>query len=339
VLLAYRTLFLGDFLTGLPALRGLRDAFAAHELVLAVPPALRTLAALSGVADRIVATPELGVPNVRRPALAVDLHGNGPASRNAVRATGADCVLGYALPADRPGSGPAWIEGEHEVRRWCRLLAWWGIPADPDDLDLTLPTEVIARAPGVAENATVIHPGASAPARCWPAQDYAAVARSERARGHEVVITGTRAERPLARAIATAAGLDPAGVLAGRTPDPVDLAAVIAVCGRLVCGDTGPAHLATALRRPSVVVFGPTPPSQWGPPRDRPWHRVLWGGRSGDPHGRHVDDSLLEIAAADVAAALADLPDPPEHARTASSALDPRRNTTTMPMSTIPSGT
>jgi ADP-heptose:LPS heptosyltransferase len=79
----------------------------------------------------------------------------------------------------------------------------------------------------------------------------------------------------------------------------------------VVCGDTGVAHLATALRTPSVVLFGPTPPARWGPPADRPWHRVLWAGRTGDPHGRSADDGLLEIDVADVTAALADLPSRP----------------------------
>ncbi len=68
-------------------------------------------------------------------------------------------------------------------------------------------------------------------------------------------------------------------MLAGRT-DLVELAAAVAAAGRVVCGDTGVAHLATALGTPSVVLFGPTSPARWGPPADRPQHRVLWAGRA-----------------------------------------------------------
>lgn len=87
-----------------------------------------------------------------------------------------------------------------------------------------------------------------------------------------------------------------------------ELAALVAAAGRVVCADTGVAHLATALRRPSVVLFGPVAPALWGPPPDRPRHVALWAGRSGDPHAMRVDAGLLEIGVADVLAALRRLP-------------------------------
>jgi uncharacterized protein YjbJ (UPF0337 family) len=55
---------------------------------------------------------------------------------------------------------------------------------------------------------------------------------------------------------------------------------------------------------PSVVLFGPTPPAEWGPPPDRPWHRALWAGRRGDPHAKAPDAGLLAISVEDVLAAL-----------------------------------
>jgi ADP-heptose:LPS heptosyltransferase len=84
----------------------------------------------------------------------------------------------------------------------------------------------------------------------------------------------------------------------------LELAAIVAAAGRVVCGDTGIAHLATALGRPSVVLFGPVSPDLWGPPPDRPQHIALWAGRTGDPHGRSVDRGLLDISVDDVAGAL-----------------------------------
>jgi ADP-heptose:LPS heptosyltransferase len=95
-------------------------------------------------------------------------------------------------------------------------------------------------------------------------------------------------------------------VLAGRT-SLLELAAAVAAAGRVVCGDTGPAHLATAFGTPSVVLFGPTPPAEWGPPPGGP-HIALWAGRRGDPHAQAPDPGLLELGPADVAAALARLP-------------------------------
>jgi ADP-heptose:LPS heptosyltransferase len=55
------------------------------------------------------------------------------------------------------------------------------------------------------------------------------------------------------------------------------------------------------------VLFGPTSPAHWGPPPS-PRHRVLWAGRTGDPHGNRPHDGLLDIQARDVLAELAALP-------------------------------
>jgi ADP-heptose:LPS heptosyltransferase len=76
------------------------------------------------------------------------------------------------------------------------------------------------------------------------------------------------------------------------------LAERVGVASLLVCGDTGVAHLATALGTPSVLLFGPVSPALWGPRIDVHLHRVLWpeagqdDGRPGDPHGAHLDPRL-----------------------------------------------
>ncbi|MCW3065414.1 MAG: glycosyl transferase, family 9, partial [Solirubrobacterales bacterium] len=141
----------------------------------------------------------------------------------------------------------------------------------------------------------------------WPADRWAAVARAERARGRTVVVTGGAGESRLVAEVVLRAGLRRRANLAGRT-DLLGLAALVAMSGRVVCGDTGVAHLATALRTPSVVLFGPVGPDAWGPPRERPWHVALWAGQHGDPHGDVPDPGLLALAVGDVSAELAELP-------------------------------
>jgi ADP-heptose:LPS heptosyltransferase len=235
----------------------------------------------------------------------VNLHGRGPESHRLLLAARPRRLVAFAHPGVFEG-GPDWRAGEHEVARWCRLLEAAGIAADRDDLDIAPPPAPPAVPPG----ATIVHPGAASGARRWPAERWAAVARAERAAGRAVAVTGSRAERELAHEVAARAGLPAESVLAGRT-DLSQLAATVAAAGRVVCGDTGVAHLATALRTPSVVLFGPTPPAEWGPPPARPWHRALWTGRRGDPHAAAPDPGLLEISVDDVLAALAALPPPP----------------------------
>jgi ADP-heptose:LPS heptosyltransferase len=107
----------------------------------------------------------------------------------------------------------------------------------------------------------------------------------------------------LARSVAAAAGLGEDAVLAGRTTS-LELAAVIAGARVVVSGDTGVAHLASAYRRPSVVLFGPVSPAFWGPP-PRPQHVVLWHGNgTGDPWGTELDPALARITVAEVNEAL-----------------------------------
>jgi ADP-heptose:LPS heptosyltransferase len=312
--LVYRALGLGDFLTGLPALRGVRQAFPDARIQLAMPSALRPLLETCGVAADLVDTRPFEPLPVLHPDLAVNLHGRGPQSHAVLRAVRPRRLICYSGPARSDGSeagpgteGPRWREDEHEVLRWCRLLRTSGIPTDAGRLELD--REAVLRRLGDLPagvdpwDATVVHPGASSGARRWPAHRFAAVARAEHRAGRKVLVTGDTAERRLAEEVAIGAGLTEDAVLAGRT-DVGALAAMVAAAARVVCGDTGIAHLATALGTPSVVLFGPTSPARWGPPPDRVAHVALWAGSVGDPHGRQPDEGLLRIDVGTVLAAL-----------------------------------
>jgi ADP-heptose:LPS heptosyltransferase len=305
LLLVLRALGLGDFLTGLPALRALRDAYPDHRLVLAAPPALEPLARLSGAVYELSPTRPLAPVDgaLHGADLAVDLHGKGPESHRVLLRSQPKRLLAFANPEIPESDGmPEWRAEEHEVRRWCRLLAESGVSADPSRLELAPPER--PSAPQAAT--TVVHPGAASPARRWPAERFAAVARAERESGRRVVLTGSAAEAGLASQVARLAGLDEADVYAGKT-DLLGLARLVAGAARVICGDTGVGHLATAFGTPSVVLFGPTSPLHWGPPPDRRRHRVLWAGITGDPHASVVHAGLLRIEVADVLAELAEL--------------------------------
>lgn len=307
-LVVLRALGLGDLLTAVPALRALRDSHPGHHRVLAAPRALRPLVALLGDVIHTVAHVdfrvwvgrlplELGGPDV-----AVNLHGRGPESHAALAMLTPRRLIAFHDP-HHARVAPAWRDDEHERVRWCRLLHHHGIPADADDLAVGPPPRpVAARWVG----ATVLHPGASAPSRRWPATRWADVAQYERRAGRQVVITGGRDEVTLASTVARGAGLDDEAVVAGGT-DLGDLAAIVAAAGRVVSGDTGVAHLASALATPSVVLFGPTSPHRWGPPRVAR-HTVLWAGRTGDPHAARTHAGLLAINVSDVTTALDALP-------------------------------
>lgn len=307
--LVYRAIGLGDLLTGVPALRALRRTLPAHEIVLAAPGVQRPLVELIDAVDRQLPTEELarvrwaGPP----PEVAIDLHGNGPASRRLLEELDPGRVVGFDLSPDNP----AWDPDEHERVRWCRLVvAAFGDRAG----DVTARTaqeladDVLLPPPAVRSphpGAVLIHPGAASRARRWPAERFATVAGRLAREGRQVLVTGSAGERALADDVAGRAGLPGDAVLAGST-DLGTLASLVAGASLVVCGDTGMAHLASAFGTPSVLLFGPTPPARWGPPPGL--HVVLWHGDGvGDPHAQRPDPALLRISVDEVLEACEDL--------------------------------
>ena len=292
-LVVLRALGLGDLLTAVPALKALAASAPGRRVLLAPASLAEIVAAPLGYevldVEGVHAVPATLPAEAADCDVAVNLHGRGPDSHAALRRLRPRRVIAFAADGH---DGPPWREDEHEVRRWCRLLEQHGIAADPAALDLRPP---LTRAPEAARGATLVHPGAASGARRWPLDRWTCVVASELAAGNRVAITGGPGEVDLAHRLATATGLGDDVVLAGRTT-VAELAAAVAAAHRVVCGDTGVAHLATALGTPSVVLFGPTAPARWGPPRERPIHRALWAGRTGDPHASQPDPGLLAIA-------------------------------------------
>jgi ADP-heptose:LPS heptosyltransferase/hemerythrin-like domain-containing protein len=296
VALVLRALYLGDLLTGLPALRMLRSALPRHRIVLAAPAEVGWLARTAGTVDEVIAARELD-PFANTPTnvdVAVDLHGNGVASRTLLEATGPRRLVAYF------GGPHVWSSQEHEVDRWCRLVGEaFGIAPPWPGVRGTLPVPDAAVPRGV----TVIHPGAKAAARRWPVDRYADLARRLIANGHDVVITGNDAEDELTRQAATGAQCQRVVGAPLR-----DLLALVAHARLVICGDTGIAHIASAYGTPSVVLFGPVAPALWGPPSDGP-HRPLWhGSGTGDPHADQPDPALLAITVDEVEAAVTEVP-------------------------------
>ncbi|GAA1753719.1 glycosyltransferase family 9 protein [Nonomuraea bangladeshensis] len=293
-LLALRALNLGDLLVTVPALRGLRRRYPDHRLLLAVNPALRPLARLTGAVDEVVPHRSLRPPPVVAPDVAVDLHGVLPDSVRAVYGTRPRRLVAFACPEAGHPDGPAVRDVEHEVAKWCRLVRSDG--GDPDEADLLLAPPP---APSPRPGAAVVHPGAAYGSKRWPPERFAAVAAALAVAGHDVVVTGTAAERERAARVTALAGLPARANLAGRTGLDT-LAALVRGAALVVCGDTGMAHLASAYERPSVVLFGPASPRIWGPPR-KPVHAALWHGDSEQEVQTDVPDpALLRITVQEV---------------------------------------
>jgi heptosyltransferase-1 len=107
----------------------------------------------------------------------------------------------------------------------------------------------------------LINPGAGWGAKRWPMERYAAVAEGLVKRGLRVLVNAGPGEEPLAEAIRKSTG----GAAPGMTPTLEQLIALTRRIALCVAGDTGPLHLACALGRPVVGIYGPTDPSRNGP--------------------------------------------------------------------------
>ena len=112
----------------------------------------------------------------------------------------------------------------------------------------------------------VLNIGATKPANRWPAASFAALTQAlQKSFGLPAVITGGPSEKPMAREVMDRA--HPGTIdLTGRTTLG-ELTAVLAGALAVVSCDTGPLHLAVALGRPVVALFGPADPRRTGPYR------------------------------------------------------------------------
>jgi heptosyltransferase-2 len=96
-------------------------------------------------------------------------------------------------------------------------------------------------------------------AKRWPAERYASLAdRLIDECGADVLLIGSPAEEEVSLEVAERMRHKPI-MLTGKTALK-ELVAVLSLVDLLVTNDTGPAHIAAALGRPTLVIFGPTNP-------------------------------------------------------------------------------
>ena len=249
--------------------------------------------------------------------VAVDLQG---AIRSAVlaRYSGARAVYGAAEPRESPASlwytRKAVARGRHVVEQNLSVaecvLQSMGVPpprrAIAADSRCILPRDSQAERRieqrllkcGVREFA-ILNPGAGWGAKRWPAERYGEVARKLAAQGLRSILNYGPGEEELVCAAETASG----GTALLMSCTITELIALTRRARMFIGGDTGPLHLAAALRVPVVAIYGPTDPARNGPYGTH--SIVLRSASSLTDHVRHSapDHGLLEIGSEAVVAA------------------------------------
>lgn len=325
---------MGDILHALPAVAALRRVRPEWKIGWAVEPRWRALLETVGaepeceirsLVDRVhsVRTTEwrrrpISIETARSVAalrselsrerydVCVDMQGS---LRSAVIGRMAGAAR-YAGP-EEPREGPArWMYGirvktrsAHVVEQGCELLGEAvGLHLDPAPVDVPCDPKAEAWSEGITSHLgrfVVVAPTAGWGAKEWPAARFGEVARQLGQAGFRTLVNATSAHDSAARAVVETAGDWAMAV-------PCSIAEMIAIVRRsalVIAGDTGPLHLAAALERPVVALFGPTDPERNGPYGTR--SRVLRHGALRRDHRRLADPEagLLEITTEEVVAA------------------------------------
>jgi lipopolysaccharide heptosyltransferase I len=243
--------------------------------------------------------------------ICVDLQGS---IRSAVvgRMAGADVFAGAAEPRERPA---VWFYKQkigltetHVVEQGCELLgAAVGETLRP--AKVTLPVDPAAEQwcdallAGMGERFVVIAPTAGWGAKQWPVERYGAVAVALARAGFRTLVNAPSSEHTVGRRVVEASG-------GAATLVPCSVGQMIALvrrAGVVIAGDTGPLHLAAALERPVVGLFGPTDPARNGPYGTDA--RVLRHSSSRLDHSRHreTETGLMQISTEEVVDAALEL--------------------------------
>jgi ADP-heptose:LPS heptosyltransferase len=327
-----RALALGDLLCAVPALRAIRAAWPAAEIALIGLPWAREFTARFGqYVDRFIEFPGYpGLPE-REPLigeipgflaemqrerfdLAIQLHGSGTIVNEVVALLGAQRTAGFfpqSYYCPNRATFVEWPEHGLEVQRLLALPRALGLPDCGEELELPLDASDFVAAAKLepkclsGERYVVIHPGASTPARRWPAERFAYIADQLADRGMQVVLTGVASEAALVNLIAESIQHRVTN-LVGAT-NLGTLGALVARAALVVANDTGISHVAAALRTPSVIISTANNPARWAPVDCRR-HRVLCSasGVSADEVLRAAEQQLALFSEASTSQTLGD---------------------------------
>lgn len=160
----------------------------------------------------------------------------------------------------------------HRIDQYLLTLDALGLPAADKHMSIGFTQEDAAAADrflseqGVRgdESFVVLAPMTTWPSKCWPAERYAALGdRLAEESGQRVILIGAAKERPAIEEVVghmTVPAINAAGAFAFR-----QMVALLSRASLVVSGDTGPMHVAAALRTPYLALFGSTSPDWYGP--------------------------------------------------------------------------
>ena len=283
------TNWVGDAMMTLPALRELRRLFPEAHITLATRSWAKGLFIGAEFVDELQIQDGRGLRSFFKQVrawrkgqydLAVLLT-NSFASALVAAVARIPVRIGYAADSrarllTHPIALPEWRSSKHEVFYYLKIIAGleWIFTKQQTFLDVQPDASLevsdirkdearyLLRRQGVTEDRPVIAlcPGSiNSRAKRWPAESYAVLAdRCIDTLRAQILLVGSKEELEVSRQVADRMHNKPI-VLTGQT-DIAEVVAVLSIADLLITNDTGPAHIAAALGRPTLVIFGPTNP-------------------------------------------------------------------------------
>lgn len=151
---------------------------------------------------------------------------------------------------------------QHEIVRRLKIAEAIGAFPEVETLSFFLePKEHLP--PRRAGRWVALHPGSKDAFKRWPAEKFIALGRKLKEElSAEILVTGTKEERALMEEVA-------AGIPGAEIDDPNrtlrGFGALLCQMELLISNDTGPVHLACALKRPVIALYSATDPASCGP--------------------------------------------------------------------------
>jgi heptosyltransferase-2 len=282
------TNWVGDSVMTLPALRALRRVLPEAKITLVVRPSASGMFADVGFVDEVLTYDRRNVWSVvpqikewrrRKFDLAV-LFQNAFEAALIPFLAGVPLRFGYTTEARQALLThrlplPEWRSSRHEVFYYLYLVTaleqmLFGTSSicesDPDaSLQISEvrrnEAENLLRTYGVraGEPVVVLCPGSiNSRAKRWPAEAYATLADRLIESKRQVVLIGSPNEVDVSNEVTSHMQQRPIDLTGKTSLDQIT--ALLSVIDLIVTNDTGPAHVAAALGRPTLVIFGPTNP-------------------------------------------------------------------------------
>ncbi|MFO7866390.1 MAG: lipopolysaccharide heptosyltransferase II [Candidatus Aminicenantes bacterium] len=280
-LLVHAPNWVGDAVLSLPALSSLAFGLPGKKIWVAARPwALEVFAGEDFIAGSISLPETLSARSLRRTADDIRKHKfdtglmltNSFGSALLFALAGIPARWGYARNGrraflTRSVPFPSPVLRRHQLEFYRELIAHLGFPLQAPHLHMTVFPEEKKRAKEILSRrginlekpVVVLNPGAYyGPAKRWPSEYYARLSELLNQDKAQIVVTGSDAERPLAEAIREKMTRPPF-IFTGET-DIRLLAGILSLADLCVTNDSGPMHMANALKTPVIGLFGPTNP-------------------------------------------------------------------------------